>query len=291
MRQYVAELVYQHRATLGEGAIWDDIEDVLWWVDIVEGKVHRFDPVTKEDTTIALETPVGTVVPGLNNILYVAVKDGFAQYDRTSGVLTMLATVEHEHPSIRFNDGKCDPFGRFWAGTLAEDNLPGLGKLYVFERDKKIRVALEGVGVSNGIAWSADGALMYYIDSMTQEARAFDFDVTQGTISPCRTIRTFSETEGTPDGMTIDSAGNLWIALWDGGKVVQIDPMNGKTVTEVVVPGVSRVTSCAFGGGDLRTLFITTASVGVSINEANAGSLFAVHTDSIGVPMQRPQFT
>jgi sugar lactone lactonase YvrE len=280
MRSYTAELAHQYPATLGEGALWDERRGVLWWVDIVPGNVHCFNPTTKINETFAIGTPVGAVVLDTEGHLILAVKDGFARYNTENGVCEMLAIVPHVNESIRFNDGKCDPEGRFWAGTLAEDGPQNVGTLYCLERDFSITKKLQGVGISNGIAWSPSGDTMYYIDSVTQKVLAFQYANSTGAISHSRVVIEIPSSVGVPDGMCVDSLGMLWVALWDGGKVIQIHPVSGEILSEVVVPNVRKVTSCAFGGEDMNTLFITTARQGLTSEEEryepHAGSLFAV---------------
>lgn len=288
MNVLTARLVYQYRAELGEGALWDERQGKLWWVDITSGHLHRFDPKIKTNETFEIGIPVGAVVPEEGGDVVLAVKNGFARYDTLSRTLLMLTTVEHENQSIRFNDGKCDSRGRFWAGTLAEDGTKNAGKLFCLEGDLSVSEKLPDVGISNGIGWSPRGERMYYIDSVTQKILEFLYDGETGSITNPRTVVEIETEEGTPDGMCVDREGMLWVALWDGGKVVRINPENGERLLEVQVPGVSKVTSCALGGDGQSTLFITTARQGLTPEEEekqpNAGSLFAVDVDVEGLP-------
>lgn len=275
---YIAELVYKSTAVLGEGPLWDEKNSVLWWVDIVEGHVHRFDPETKQDKIFSIGTPVGAVTLDKDDHLILAVKDGFARYITETGTFEMLAHVIHENASVRFNDGKCDSRGRFWAGTLAEDGTRGAGKLFCLDTDFSVTEKLSDVGISNGIGWSPEGNVMYYIDSLSQQVVAFEYDVESGAITSPRTIVEIKRSEGTPDGTCVDVEGMLWVALWGGGKVVRVSPENGEVLCEVRVPGVTNVTSCAFGGKNMSTLFITTARQGLTKKEIEeqpiAGSIF-----------------
>ncbi|QQR64927.1 SMP-30/gluconolactonase/LRE family protein [Candidatus Kaiserbacteria bacterium] len=286
MKTYIAELVYMSSAVLGEGPLWDEKRGVLWWVDIVGGQVHKFNPGTKQDEIFSIGTPVGAVVLDKEGHLILAVKNGFARYDTETNTLEMLATVEHTNKSIRFNDGKCDPYGRLWAGTLAEDGTPDAGRLFCLEHDFSVTEKQSGVGISNGIGWNANEDTMYYIDSQSQQVVAYEYDKDSGAITHPRTIVTIDEAEGTPDGMCVDSEGMVWVALWGGGKVVRINPDNGERLAEVQVPDVTHVTSCTFGGKDMNILFITTARQGLTPeeekNEPYAGSIFAVETDTTG---------
>lgn len=289
MNALTARLVHQYRAELGEGALWDARHGKLLWVDITRGHLHRFDPKTKTNETFGVGIPVGAVVPEEGGDVVLAVKNGFARYDTLSRTLAMLTTVEHENPSIRFNDGKCDPEGRFWAGTLAEDGTENAGKLFCLEGNLSVSEKLSGLGISNGIGWSPSGERMYYIDSVTQKILEFSYDGESGSITEPRVVVEIETEEGTPDGMCVDREGMLWVALWDGGKVVRINPESGERLLDVLVPGVNRVTSCALGGENLNTLFITTARQGLTFNEEkeqpNAGSLFAVDAGVVGLPV------
>lgn len=286
MKTYIADLVYTSAAVLGEGPLWDEKRGVLWWVDIVGGQVHKFNPGTKQDEVFSVGTPVGAVALDEEVGLMLAVKDGFARYDTETCIFEMLATVGHTNKSIRFNDGKCDPVGRFWAGTLAEDGTPDAGRLFCLEHDLSVTEKLSGVGISNGIGWNANEDTMYYIDSRSQQVVAFEYDKESGTITHPHTIVTIDEAEGTPDGMCVDFEGMVWVALWGGGKVVRINPDNGERLAEVQIPGVTHVTSCTFGGEDMNILFMTTAREGLTENELEmqplAGSLFAIETDTTG---------
>jgi sugar lactone lactonase YvrE len=281
------ESVLDARATLGEGALWDAASQRLLWVDILGKRVGLFDPQAQENIMLQLDTFVGTVVPTAGGGLMVAVREGFARLDRATGMLSRLDRPPGHDPSVvRFNDGKCDPFGRFWAGTMAVDEGPGRGALYCLNPDGRIRRMLEPVSISNGIAWSLDRRRMYYIDTLARSVVVFDYDFDTGEISNQRLAFEVPEKLGYPDGMTIDADGMLWIALWDGWAVSRWHPGSGRLLATVSLP-VSRVTSCAFGGPDLTTLYITSARVGLSSAELErqplAGGLFSLRTETTGL--------
>ncbi len=281
------ELILDAQATLGEGALWDGTSQRLLWVDILEKRVGLFDPQTKGNSMLQLDSFVGTVVPTAGGGLMVAVREGFARLDRATGRLSRVDRPQGHDPSVvRFNDGKCDPFGRFWAGTMAIDEGPRRGALYCLDPDGRIRRMLEKVSISNGIAWSLDRRRMYYIDTLTRSVVVFDYDFDTGAISNQRLAFEIPEKLGYPDGMTIDADGMLWIALWDGWAVSRWDPGTGRLLATVSLP-VSRVTSCAFGGPGLTTLYITSARVGLSSAELErqplAGGLFAWQTNIAGL--------
>lgn len=289
MKEIIANVAYSYASELGEGALWDERRSKLWWVDITRGHLHLFDPKTKINKTFQLDSPVGTVVLEDGADIIVAVKNGFGRYDTESGVFEMIAMVEHENSSIRFNDGKCDPVGRFWAGTLAEDGTRNIGKLFSLGNDLSVTCKISGVGISNGLGWSPTGDKMYYIDSMSQKIVAYTYDKVRGDISDPEVVVKIDSTEGTPDGMCVDEEGMLWVALWDGGKVIRIHPESSERLCEVIVPNVKKVTSCTLGGENLTTLFITTASQGLTLSEKreqpNAGSLFVAEVGVRGLPV------
>lgn len=287
-RKLIAELLYQIEAELGEGILWDTYLKKIWWVDIKLGRLYLFDPDTKENHTYTIGRSVSAVVPFDGKSVLIAVRDGFALFDHLQDQFQMLVTIDHHNSSIRFNDGKCDPSGRFWAGTLAEDGTKGVGKLFCLLPDLSVEEKIVNVGISNGIGWNPAGNMMYYIDTMSQQIVQYDFDSLSGNISNRQIVLTIDPTEGSPDGMCVDQEGMLWVALWNGGKIICIDPYKREITTEIIVPNVTKVTSCAFGGDDMRTLFITTARSECSPEELKqqpfAGSLFTVKLDIPGLP-------
>lgn len=281
-----SEVVIKRHSTLGEGAIWDAAEGVLYWVDIVEKILFTYDPMSGTNRELKLEKFIGTVVPRGKGGLTVALEDGFYNLDPATGVLEQIADPESGIPGNRFNDGKCDPSGRFWAGTMGREGEAGKGSLYRLDADGNVTTMLSGIHISNGICWSPDKRTMYHTDTLDWVIRAYDYDDKSGTISGERTVVTVAEKNGFPDGMTIDAEGMLWVALWEGGRVIRYDPDTGRKLAEVSVP-VSRVTSCAFGGPGLGTLYITTATMGMDesemADEPLAGSLFACEPGVVGM--------
>jgi sugar lactone lactonase YvrE len=247
---------------LGEGATWDAARQRLISVDIMRGRVRIFDPSTKQSTVFTVDQPVGAAVPCRSGGLMLAVRDGFARLDERSGALTFVAHVERDRPHQRMNDGACDAAGRFWAGTMALDERPGHGSLYRLDPDGSVHRMLTDVGVSNGIDWSPDGRRMYYIDSLTQRVEQFDFDPASGAIANRQTLAEIDRAAGCPDGLTVDAEGALWVALWGGSCVRRYLP-DGTLDRELRVP-VTHPTTCAFGGPDLRDLYITSAVIALS---------------------------
>ena len=277
-------------AQLGEGPCWDPAESVLWWIDVKGKRLHRYQPPTSatpdgNNRSFDLGKQVGTAVLRRSGGLIVALENGIGAYDPETEQLKMLCDPEADRPANRFNDGKCDPRGRLWVGTMedAEEHMDR-GALYSLDTDGSVEKHVEGVGVSNGITWSADGGTLFYIDSPTRKVDAFDFDAEAGTIANRRTVIEIPDGMGYPDGMAIDSEDKLWVALWAGWGVARFDPATGELLGKVEVP-VARVSACAFGGTDLKTLYMTTARHGIAPDEPMqplAGDLFSVELDVRG---------
>lgn len=227
------ELVVDAHAVIGEGALWNSAEQVLYWVDIMGNKLHVHDPSGESDRVMDIGQPVGTVVVRASGGLMLALKDGFAAFDPASGELDLLHDPEAHLPENRFNDGKCDPAGRFWAGTMAIDPVEGAGALYCMDTDLSVRKVLGGVSISNGIVWSLDGTRMYFIDSLRYDVQVYDYDVETGTIDDERIAFRVPREVGLPDGMAIDAEGMLWIAHFDGAKVCRWHPDSGEILQTI----------------------------------------------------------
>lgn len=258
-----AELVLDVKADLGEGPIWHAQKQLLYWVNIFAGEVHIYDPATDTDRVVNAGQSVGTVVPratrpGAENQVMVALHHGFASLDLDTGTVNILHDPEAHVPSNRFNDGKCDPAGRFWAGTMSLEESGAVGSLYMMDTDHSVHKKLEGVTISNGIVWSHDHKTMYFIDTPTGTVDAFDYDLATGDIANRRSVITIPDEDGWPDGMTIDAEGMLWVAHWGGYRVTRWNPETGAALQTVRVPAPN-TSACAFGGPNLDRLYITTA--------------------------------
>ncbi|THF80360.1 SMP-30/gluconolactonase/LRE family protein [Cohnella fermenti] len=281
-------LVHDTKAELGEGPVWDSASERLLWVDIVAGRIHEYDP-QRPNTGISHELGsfVSSVVPRRSGGWAVTRQDGYYAYNPATAELARLAEVEGDKPGNRFNDGKCDPVGRYLAGTMSLSDKPGQGALYALDAEHAVRTLVGGIGCSNGLAWSADGSAMYYIDTPTRQVVAYDYDLATGAISGRRIAIAIPEDQGYPDGMTIDSDGMLWIAHWGGWQVSRWNPLTGDKLLSVPVPA-ALVTSCAFGGPALDKLYITTARVGLSAEDRDAqpqaGGLFCAEVGATGLP-------
>lgn len=277
------EVVAASGAELGEGPVWDTRTNRLVWVDILGRRIHLTSVRTATDEVLDVPLDVGAVVPRAAGGFVAALQDGF--WVVGDGPAHRLTSVAQARPGLRFNDGKCDPSGRFWAGTMAYDKSAGGGALYRFDPDGRATCVLEGVTISNGLAWSADGRTMYYIDTPTQRVDAFSFEAATGEISDRRPVIRFPVESGAPDGMTIDADGGLWVALWGGGAVHRY--VDGNLDRVINLP-VSQPTSCAFGGENLDELYVTSAWAGLSEEERRlqplAGALFRIRPGVRGVP-------
>jgi sugar lactone lactonase YvrE len=222
--------------------------------------------------------------------LVLAGEQGFQIYNLATGELESLGNPESSLPCNRFNDGKCDPRGRFIAGTLHRGGDEKKGALYVLDHDRSIRKIYRPVTCSNGLAWSETGITFFYIDTATAVVRSFAYDLDTARLSAERTVIKIPKTHGMPDGMCIDRVGNLWIALWGGWGVECWNPVTGQCVARIEVP-VAQATSCTFGGPKYETLFITTARYGLSENalakQPLAGSVFCARPGVGGYKTER----
>jgi sugar lactone lactonase YvrE len=271
---------------LSEGPRWDGERDELLWVDIIGSQLHRgqldADGQLNNVRSIQFDRFVGAVAPAVGGGYVLAAATGFLFVDPSGRVAQLAQPEAGRDDDVRMNDGACDPQGRFWAGTMAHDESPEAGVLYRLELDGTCTRILSGLTISNGIGWSPDGRVMYLSDSGTAMVDAFDFDPVTGDISGRRTIAQITESGVAPDGLTIDDNGNIWVALWGGAAVRCYDP-NGLLLGTVGMP-VDLPTSCAFGGMDGATLFVTTARQGLDertlAGQPDAGRVFRV--DGLG---------
>lgn len=266
------DVIVDAGAELGEGPVWDARSGRLVWVDILGRKLHQTDIVTGGTDTIELSQHLGAVVPRAGGGFLAALADGF--YVVGDGPTRLFAPLPDARPELRFNDGKCDRAGRFWGGTMAYDEAPGAAGFYRLDPSGEVTHQFGDVTISNGLAWTADGESMYYIDTPTRRVDVFDVDAVSGSLSRRRTAFEIPGPGG-PDGMTIDTEGGLWIAMWGGSAVHRY--LSGRLDCVIRLP-VSQPTSCAFGGPDLDELFITSAwkgmTPGVRRQEPTAGALF-----------------
>lgn len=281
------DCIWDGHAQLAEGPLWSVREQALYWVDILGRRLYRrsADGVRHwqfDSEVSALAERAGR--PGL----LLALRHGLALFDPDGGTLTPLVDIEAGQAANRFNDGKCDAAGRFWIGSMDFDGRAPTGSLYRVGSDGSVERVEHGYPVTNGPAWSVDGGTMYFNDSANDRVFAFDFDNETGRVSNKRLFLQLGGAEGAPDGMAVDAEGGLWIAQWGASKVTRRD-REGRVMQTVELP-CSQVSSCTFGGAALRTLYITTAAVGLTAarlqQEPQAGGVFALELDIDGLPAQ-----
>lgn len=272
---------------LGEGAHWHNGWKKFLYVDIEGKKVGCVDPITRIVQEKELHQRVGTVVPFEGTELVLGLESAIVSFDFQTGAIKELIQLERDKPDNRSNDGKCDAYGRLWIGTMHKEAKGEQGALYCFDGKNWIE-KISNRKVSNGICWSKDNTTMYYIDSFDFNIKKYDFDLIKGTISNEQIIVEVSQAGATPDGMTIDEQGMLWVAMWGSGCVNRYNPLNGELIGMVSLDAPN-VASCAFGGKDMQQLLITTARVGLDEEQLrrypDSGALFIVDVGIKGMDM------
>jgi sugar lactone lactonase YvrE len=263
-------------AELGEGPCWDAAGGTLYWVDVPVGRVHALD-ADGQLRSWEVGQPVGAVALRAAGGLVLAAADGFLTLDTGTGAVAPLVGVDHG-PAIRMNDGACDRAGRFYAGSMAADESPGMGALYRLDPDHRLTRLMTGIGISNGIGWSPDDRQMYYVDSLDHRLDVLDYDPATGEVGERRPVADIGGGGVVPDGLTVDADGGIWVAVWGGGVVHRFTPDGALTAT-VELPA-AYVTCPTFGGEDLETMYITTAA---GAGEG-AGRLFAFRPGVAGQP-------
>jgi sugar lactone lactonase YvrE len=266
------EHVIAANCELGEGPLWHPDEQLLYWTDILNNRIHSLDPLTGQHSVYDIGLPVGSFGFRRQGGFILAAKDALAYWHPAKGI-----EVVHKFPEIqgtaRFNDGKVDPQGRFWAGWMSEDRQ---ARLYRLDSQGNVAEMESGIEISNGLGWSPDQTRMYYTDTPTRTIRVYDFDPEMGEISGPRPFVHVPESTGYPDGLAVDAEGCVWSAMWGGWRVVRYTP-DGEVDREIRLP-VERVSSCSFGGPDLDELYITTAQQGMPASERRlqpqAGDIF-----------------
>ncbi|MBN8655581.1 MAG: SMP-30/gluconolactonase/LRE family protein [Anaerolineae bacterium] len=275
-----AELILDAKAALGEGPAWDEKTQTLYWVDILGKRIY-----TAEGMLAELDEMIGCLAPRKNGNLILGKRASFVDFDLGTSQQTLLVSL-NESATNRMNDGKCDPAGRFLAGTMDMNEKDPTGSFYSFD-GKSTRVLFRDVTISNGMAWSPDYKTFYYIDTPTCEVRAYDYDLKTGEIANRRKAFDVPNSLGWADGMTSDVAGNLWIAMWGGAQVTRWNPNTGQLLEQIPVPTLQ--SSCpVFGGKDRNELYITSARKGMSEADLSkyplSGGLFKVVTKYEGMP-------
>ena len=272
------------KAVLGEGPVWVASEGALYWLDIKGRRLFR--RAFADGAVTSWETPfrIGSIAPRAKGGFVAGTDRGFAWVEPDQGRFEPFAHPEREHPTNRFNDGKLDRAGRFWAGTMDDEEQRASGALYRLDPDLAWERIDEEYKVTNGPAFSPDGRVLYHNDSARQLIYAFDLDAA-GRVGERRILARFGEGDGYPDGMTVDAEGCLWVAFWDGWCLRRLSPAGEMIATLDLA--VQRPTSCAFGGPALDHLFVTSASIGLGdaelAGQPQAGGVFMLRPGVVGL--------
>ncbi len=276
------ELIFDAKAALGEGPVWDARTQSLYWIDILNKRIYA-----NGDVLLESDETIGCLAPRKSGGLVFTQRFSFWTCESDSHQLTMLSALENEPSDNRFNDGKCDPRGRFLAGTMDMSEKDPNGSLYSFD-GKTVTRLLTGITISNGLTWSPDQKTLYYIDTPTHKVMAFDYDLETGTVANPRMAVRVPDEFGWPDGMTSDMQGNLWVAMWGGAQVTKWDPATGQLLERIPVPA-KNVSSCVFGGRNLNELYLTSARVGLDEDALKhyplTGGVFRLETRVEGMPV------
>ncbi|MCM5681689.1 SMP-30/gluconolactonase/LRE family protein [Schlegelella sp. S2-27] len=288
-------LAVEQPALLGESPMWHPVEQVLYYCDIPGHKLHRFDPTNRALDTWSFDTDVACCAPAANGTLLLGMRDGLWRFDPATGRRAQLAAAPYDPATERFNDGKCDPGGRLWCGTLYEPRKPALAALYRLDAEGRLTREGDGVTVSNGLAWSPDARTMYWTDTTSHTIFALDFDVASGIATGRRVFASFERKHdgqpldaygGRPDGAAVDAEGNYWVAMFEGSRLLQLSPQ-GAVLREVRLP-VRCATMPCFGGADMKTLYVTTSREKRPADELAAqpwaGCVLQLRVDVPGLP-------
>ncbi|GIK96365.1 MAG: gluconolactonase [Alphaproteobacteria bacterium] len=272
---------------LGEGPFWSVDEQALYWLDIFRPTINRYDPATGSNEAVALPGPIYAAGLRAGGGFVAAMESGFATLSR--GFEMEVVADPNRGLAVNFNDGKVDRRGRFWSGTMARDWESPIGTLFRLDPDGSVHAMEDGIVLSNGLGWSPDDAVMYHTDFKHRTIYAYDFDADSGAVSGRRPFIVLDESDGCPDGLTVDREGCLWVAHWDGWCVTRHDE-RGREVLRLDFP-VPRPTCPAFGGPDMSVLYVTSATMHLTEAELAeaplSGALFAVETGTRGVPEPR----
>jgi sugar lactone lactonase YvrE len=282
--------VLDARASLGECPVWSSDEQVLYWVDINAPSLNRFDPKSGRNIAWPMTSSIGSFALREHGGFVAALRDGIWLVDRDGRLGDRMAEAPYDPSHHRFNDGRADRAGRFWVGTMNERRDGATGALYSLDAYFTLACVVEGVTISNGLAWSPDGRTLYHADTPTRVINAYAFDAASGTVADKRTFARFEGETDRPDGAAVDSEGCYWIAFYRGGKIARLSP-RGERLAEYPLPAMCP-TMCAFGGPELRTLYVTTARQMREADELarlpRSGGIFALQVDVPGLP--EPKF-
>ncbi len=272
-------------AELGEGPVWVERDQALWFVDIKRQNIHRFDPANGDMRSWDTPEQIGFLLPGVCGGFVAGMQSGLHSFDEGTGRFARIVDIEAELPGNRINDGTVDPCGRLWFGTMADDERTRSGSYYVYHRDALTKTTLPQVSITNGPAISPDGRILYHVDTLAGTIQACDVG-DDGRLGPSRPFARIDPADGFPDGPAVDAEGCVWIGLYFGWEARRYSP-SGELLGRVRFP-TSNITKVAFGGPDLRTLYATSAQQGLKLDalgeQPEAGSLFAATLDVPGLP-------
>ncbi|MCY4577674.1 MAG: SMP-30/gluconolactonase/LRE family protein [Chloroflexi bacterium] len=272
------ELIADYNCIVGEGPMWHPIENAVYWADIPQGRIFRYDPNTTERGLVFEGGEVGGFTVQDDGSLLLFMESGAVASLRQGKLEYLIDEIESERDT-RFNDVIADPAGRVFCGTMPSDSH--LGSLYRLDTDGSISHVLGGIGISNGMGFTPDGKQMYYTDSPTHNIYIFDYDIATGDISNQRVFVNTGENDGIPDGMTVDAEGYVWSARWDGSSLVRYSPQ-GEQVNRIWFPA-RKVSSVIFGGGDYTNMYVTTAGGQDKTGEGpGAGCLYRINLGITG---------
>lgn len=291
MKSEKFHIVHDEPMLVGESPVWHAVESALYWVDIDGKSVHRLHPSSGKYSRWNTATEPSAIAVDQDNNLVLATRAGFVYLNTTTGDIEDIVPAPYDTSIVRFNDGRTDPAGRFWVGTMYEPRDQQKAEMYVLDKGALRLAWAGGMTNSNGLSFSPDGKTMYHSDTTSHRVDAYDYDVRTGTASNRRNLVTFPDDKkaadygGRPDGAAVDSEGNYWSAMFEGGRLVKLSPA-GELLQEIELP-VRCPTSVAFGGPDLRTLFVTSASKGRSNAELaqypHSGKVLAFAVDVPGI--------
>jgi sugar lactone lactonase YvrE len=294
--------ILKARSALAEGALWSPEEQALFWVDQMRPEIHRLDPATGDDLKFDLDLPaqLGGLVPMKDGAMALAAADGITLFSPGKKKRVRLVNPIEGRPTISFNDAKCDRQGRLWAGTTDRLEAEAVGQLFRIDSDGTTTCCAENFVCSNGPSFSPDGRIMYHTCSHERAINVYDIDPETGHAANPRLFARIDPAHGVPDGSTVDAEGYLWSTHWGGSRITRYAPDGG--IDRVIEMPVKRVTSCAFGGKNMDTLFLTTASIelvdgrwiymddaGFAANPL-AGGIFAIDVGVRGLPEPRFEF-
>ena len=277
------------RALVGEGPVWDDRRQALWWIDVKDPRLFRYDPASGKNLELNMPERIGCIALRAGGGLIGAFVTGFKWIDPETGAVTPIVDPEPDRPGNRFNDGKCDRRGRLFAGTMDNAEVACTGTLYRLDPDLSVQVMCTGVHLSNGLGWSPDDRVLYYTDSLRRTIWAYDYDLETGAISNRRTFARVPEEAGVPDGLCVDADGYVWSAHWGGWRLTRYAP-DGRVERVVKMP-VPQPSCPAFGGPDLDVLYVSSAAIEMTpadfAKAPDGGGLFALDVCVRGLPGNR----